>query len=147
MFKFIKSINSGRLVPEPITLKKSIYGALYAHSVYFLSGGTFNETAETPDQFIFIPLADAPDGTDKVVGFFATDDMLFETDYAFAGEDDEGTVGSPLYFNLGAKGNEGVISQNVNGNFYGGAYLVNKDEVYTRGKAIVLLRMADEPMN
>ena len=134
------------ITPEPVTIKKSIYDNMYAHSVYFLSGGNFNETAETSDEFIFIPIMDSLKSSDKVIGYFVTEDMRFETDYVFAGEDDEGSIGSPLYFYHGTTGNSGVSSQNVSSNFYGGAYLINNDDIYTRGKAIVMLKMANEPL-
>ena len=147
MFKFIKSTNSGNAFPEPITIKKSIYDTMYAHSVYFLSAGNFSEICDTSDAFIFIPLADAPHGTDRVIGYFVSEDMLFEADYTIAGEEDEGSLGSPLFFEHGPKGNSGVSSQNVSSNFYGGAYLINNDDIYTRGKAIVILKMANEPIN
>ena len=145
MFKLIKSMNHGTVVPELVTLNKSTYSDFYAHSAYFYSSNILNTEATPGDQLIFIPIADALRGTSTVTGYFVSDDMIFEVDDTIAGEDDEGTLGGPLYFdNYDNKENSGVISQYVTTPFYGGAYLFNNDDVNTRGKALVLLRIAHE---
>ena len=143
MFKLIKNLHSHAGAPELTVVKKNKQLKVYANSVYFIHGGNLTTDCNCDGMQAFIPIADTGTDTQDVTGYYVTPNMVFETDYIINGEEDESVVGDPVYFNSQYnRDNDSVIAQYVirEDGWYGGAYLLSKEDFEKTGKVQVVIR-------
>ncbi len=136
MFKLIKIIGARTNVPEPTYVHIDGKNQYTAGSFYFFSQGKVENYPTNEDDLKFIPLESVPEnsGKTKLLGYFVTEGMIFETDiykdYTAV------NVGDTIIAHLDSEDSlSGVEAEDGSD-----AKLISKDEAATRKKVLVALK-------
>ena len=138
MFKYLKSLNSGKAAPEIVKIKVTNNEVLYNDHIYELSHGSLANCDATLNAVRFMPVENVNPAEQGgyIHGFFITGDMIFECDKISPELIEEEYEWAPGYWlklineNGGANGIDCMYDEY-------GAFIVDVSELEKTGKVLV----------
>jgi len=138
MFKYVKTLNSGKATPEIVKIKVTNDTMLYSDFIYELSHGALGMCESTLNSVRFMPIesVNPADQGGYIHGFFVSSDMIFECNKTSGGLIEEEHEWAPGFWLklLNVQGGAGAIDSTYDEY---GAFIVDASDFEKTGKVLV----------